>query len=125
MIFGLILFAVQSSSIIVSYKPVSYTHLDVYKRQAKPGIELTTIDASASVQNYAKTYHQALGLKNITYINAQFDDALPKLLNDFPRLDVVYIDGNHTYEATLRYFNLLLPKCTANTVLIFDDIYWS
>ena len=38
---------------------------------------------------------------------------------------MVYIDGNHTYEATLRYFNLLLPQCTANTVLIFDDIYWS
>jgi hypothetical protein len=36
----------------------------------------------------------------------QFDDTLPKLLNDYPRLDVVYIDGNHTYEATLRYFHL-------------------
>ncbi|MBL7800647.1 MAG: class I SAM-dependent methyltransferase [Chitinophagales bacterium] len=96
-----------------------------YMATAKPGIELTSIDASASVQNYAKTFHQSLGLKNINYINATFDDTLPKLLNDYPRLDVVYIDGNHTYEATLRYFHMLLPKCTANTVLIFDDIYWS
>ncbi|MBP6516183.1 MAG: class I SAM-dependent methyltransferase [Chitinophagales bacterium] len=96
-----------------------------FMASAKPGIELTTIDASASVQNYAKTFHQSLGLKNISYINATFDDTLPKLLNDYPRLDVVYIDGNHTYEATLRYFHMLLPKCTANTVLIFDDIYWS
>ncbi len=77
----------------------------------------------ASVQNYAKTFHQSL-VENINYINATFDDVLPKLLNDYPRLDVVYIDGNHTYETTLRYFHMLLPKCTANTVLIFD-IYWS
>ena len=29
------------------------------------------------------------------------------------------------YEATLDYFNLLLPSVTNDSVWIFDDIHWS
>ena len=38
---------------------------------------------------------------------------------------LLYIDGNHTYEATIKYFELALTKKDENTVIIFDDIYWS
>jgi predicted O-methyltransferase YrrM len=37
----------------------------------------------------------------------------------------VFVDGNHQKEATLRYFKLCLPKVHENSLLIFDDIYWS
>ena len=47
------------------------------------------------------------------------------MLNKLSQVDFAYIDGNHTKEATINYFNLLLPKCNENTVLIFDDINWS
>ncbi|MBK6643902.1 MAG: class I SAM-dependent methyltransferase [Bacteroidetes bacterium] len=39
--------------------------------------------------------------------------------------DFIFIDGNHTYEATMRYFNWILPKVRAKTMIIFDDINWS
>ncbi|MGB3774245.1 MAG: class I SAM-dependent methyltransferase, partial [Leeuwenhoekiella sp.] len=39
--------------------------------------------------------------------------------------DFVYIDGNHSKQATLNYFENLLPILTSNSILIFDDIYWS
>jgi predicted O-methyltransferase YrrM len=39
--------------------------------------------------------------------------------------DLIYIDGNHTYEATVKYFHELLKITNENSVLIFDDIYWS
>jgi hypothetical protein len=64
-------------------------------------------------------------LNNIKYINDTFDVALPKVLAEIPRLDFAYIDGNHTEEATLKYFHLLKEKCDENSVLVFDDIYWS
>ena len=54
-----------------------------------------------------------------------FDKILPGILAEVPRWDLVFIDGNHTHEATLRYFNMLLPHIHADTVLIFDDIHWS
>ena len=39
-------------------------------------------------------------------------------------MELVYVDGNHTEEATLRYFVVLLQHKN-NTCIVFDDIYWS
>jgi predicted O-methyltransferase YrrM len=39
--------------------------------------------------------------------------------------DLIYFDGNHSKKATLKYFELLLPTITNETVWIFDDIHWS
>lgn len=54
-----------------------------------------------------------------------FDDVLPKLLNSLDSVEYAYIDGNHTYEATINYFNMLIPKTNANSFFVFDDIRWS
>jgi predicted O-methyltransferase YrrM len=40
-------------------------------------------------------------------------------------LDLVLIDGNHTYQATLRYFQHLKPYMRPGGMMIFDDIHWS
>ena len=40
-------------------------------------------------------------------------------------IDLVFIDGNHQKEATLSYFQKLLPLAHNETVFIFDDIHWS
>jgi hypothetical protein len=40
-------------------------------------------------------------------------------------IDLAYIDGNHRYEPTLRYFQQLLPKKQHHSIFIFDDIHWS
>ncbi|HSP12266.1 MAG TPA: class I SAM-dependent methyltransferase, partial [Salegentibacter sp.] len=39
--------------------------------------------------------------------------------------DLIYFDGHHTKEATLKYFELLLPTAHNESVFIFDDIHWS
>jgi predicted O-methyltransferase YrrM len=54
-----------------------------------------------------------------------FDNLLPETLAQLPTVDFAFIDGNHTYEATINYFNNLLSKVNEESVLIFDDIYWS
>ena len=38
---------------------------------------------------------------------------------------MAYVDGNHRYEPTIRYFQLLLSHAHNDTILIFDDIHWS
>jgi hypothetical protein len=35
------------------------------------------------------------------------------------------VDGNHRYEPTMQYFNLLLTKSDEHSIFIFDDIHWS
>ena len=63
--------------------------------------------------------------KNARVITGTFDDVLPQVLEELPRVDLAYIDGNHQKAATLSYFEQILPKVDNNSVLIFDDIYWS
>ena len=54
-----------------------------------------------------------------------FDDTLAAVIAEQSKLDFVFIDGNHRKDATLNYFNLCLPKVHEDSVIIFDDIYWS
>jgi predicted O-methyltransferase YrrM len=63
-------------------------------------------------------------IKNITVINSSFDDVLPQLANYIGPGDMVYIDGNHTAEATWRYYSAFTAK-GKNPILVFDDINWS
>ncbi|MBX3103221.1 MAG: class I SAM-dependent methyltransferase [Bacteroidetes bacterium] len=52
-----------------------------------------------------------------------FDELLPALA--FPPLDLVWMDGNHTREATLHYLETLLPRLAPEALVVMDDIYWS
>jgi hypothetical protein len=38
---------------------------------------------------------------------------------------LVYFDGNHQKDATLKYFNQLVNNVDNDTVFILDDIHWS
>ena len=40
-------------------------------------------------------------------------------------MDLVFFDGNHQKEATIKYFTICLAKAHENSVFIIDDIYWS
>jgi len=67
-------------------------------------------------------------LENINFINSEFEI----FLHDFDKStfsvtdwNMVYFDGNHSKEATLRYFDILIGTTTNKTVWIFDDIHWS
>jgi predicted O-methyltransferase YrrM len=63
---------------------------------------------------------------NIQFIHGNIDNTLPDFLSTRTKpLDLVYLDANHTYEATLHYFNLLLPYQHNQSIFIFDDIHWS
>lgn len=81
-------------------------------------IEGCTATALIAVENLKQ-----VGCKNIKIRNSTFDDALKTPLDFSP--DCVYIDGNHNKKDTLNYFEKLLPQIHNDTVLIFDDIYWS
>ena len=63
--------------------------------------------------------------KKINFVNAEFSSYLKnrKLTTDNRQL--IFFDGNHSKQATLEYFELLLPTIDNETVWIFDDIHWS
>ena len=97
----------------------------LYLAKGNKHTHVTTIEGSKSIFEFAKALAQRNNTHNIDFIHAKFDDALPALLNSMPPPDLLYIDGNHTCEATMKYFNMALKHKHNNSVFIFDDIYWS
>ena len=96
-----------------------------YLSKAQPAANILTIEGCPQTAEVAYQNFNELGLENIEMQVGNFDNLLPRAIEEREALDFVYIDGNHTKEATINYFNLCLPKVTEDSLLIFDDIYWS
>lgn len=96
-----------------------------YLANTNPTVKTITIEGCPSTAKVAKENFEKLGLENIDLLVGNFDDKFPEVIQQLDQLDVVYIDGNHTKKATLNYFNQCLDRIHENSLLIFDDIYWS
>jgi predicted O-methyltransferase YrrM len=89
---------------------------------ANPKVEILTMEGCPETAKVAKAHLEKFQFKNIDLKIEKFNEVLPNLNNEF---DLIYIDGNHSKEATLENFKLLLKLKHNNSLFIFDDIYWS
>lgn len=96
-----------------------------------PKAKITTIEGCPNISDFTKAYFKKHHLKNtctepsrsINLINDDFNNVIKNLK---PKtFDLIFFDGNHQKEATLNYFETLLPTAHNDSVWIFDDIYWS
>jgi predicted O-methyltransferase YrrM len=62
---------------------------------------------------------------SISLVAGHLDQTLPAWASEHTRIDFAFLDANHRFEPTLRYFDTLLPLCHEDTCLVFDDIHWS
>lgn len=97
----------------------------VYLQKAVPTAKVFTLEGCPETAAVAAEVIEKAGENNTEIIVGNFDETLPSLINDLSKLDIVFVDGNHQLEATLKYFEYCLPKVHENSLLIFDDIYWS
>lgn len=96
----------------------------LYLTRASPDSRLITVEGCRQTASIAQENFSKMNA-DIDLRVGNFDELLPQILSGLPELDFLFIDGNHTREATLRYFHMALAKRHPGTVLIFDDIYWS
>lgn len=85
---------------------------------------ILTVEGCPQTAGIAEKQFREFGLTNIELKVGSFERILEKLPGS-PSFDLVYLDGNHQKEATLRYFEQLLPTAHNDSVFIFDDIHWS
>ncbi|MFD0793237.1 O-methyltransferase [Mucilaginibacter litoreus] len=97
----------------------------LYLRRAAPEATVYTLEGCPQTAGVAQELFSKADANNINVVTGNFDDTLPDVIASNAKLDFVYVDGNHQYDATMRYFNWCLPKVHEGTMLIFDDIYWS
>jgi predicted O-methyltransferase YrrM len=95
-----------------------------YLATGNPHAEVITVEGNPDLAEVASRNFRINHIKNITVINSSFDDVLPQLTRYIGPGDIVYIDGNHTAEATWRYYSAF-TAVGKNPILIFDDINWS
>jgi len=92
---------------------------------AASSAQVNTLEGCPETAKMAQKVFDSQKLNNIKITVGNFDDTFQKVLNSLSSLDFVFIDGNHQYEPTVRYFNQCLPLVNENSVIIFDDIHWS
>lgn len=88
-------------------------------------IEVTSLEGCPNTVSIAKENFKKLFLNNINVQIGNIDQTLSQYLQNRLAIDLIYIDANHTQEATLRYFYQLLPYVNESSIVILDDIHWS
>lgn len=82
-----------------------------------------TVEGCPNTLDKANEYFKKFDILNVETHQELFNDFLPKLTSE--TFDLVFIDGDHNGERTYGYFEKLLSHIHNDSVLIFDDIYWS
>lgn len=73
----------------------------------------------------ARNLLTSLNCANWEVVEGNIDDQLPRKLQMLESIGFALIDANHTSEALLRYFDLLVNSMSPNGIMLIDDIRWS
>jgi len=97
----------------------------MYLSMGNPVARIITVEGNPQLAGIASKSFAAHGLENITLINSAFDDAIPRIIPEVKNNALVFIDGNHTLEATIRYYEVFCEATRFTNILVLDDINWS
>ena len=82
-----------------------------------------TYEGCEAVANIAKENWKVLGMNNICCLVGPI--IADQLKGDLKQVDVAFVDANHTYEASMVYFDVLAQKVHEKSVVVMDDIHHS
>lgn len=82
-----------------------------------------TFEGSDSIADIAEISFEFGSANNIELIRGNIDTTLYSNLSRMPKADLVFMDANHQYAATKKYFEWLMMKIHHKSILILDDIH--
>ena len=97
----------------------------LYLSLAHPSARIYTLEGATAVADQAEQLFHHSEAINIRLIRGDIDQTLSEVLSQIPWVGLAYMDANHRYEPTVRYFEQLLTKTTRESIIVVDDIYWS
>lgn len=100
---------------------LSTLYLAFGRRDAK----IITVEGNQNLAHIASFMFEKLQLDNIQLMNHTFENALPYLKPEKRDHTLVFIDGDHTYEATIKYFDFFMNTVSESLIIVLHDIYWS
>ncbi len=127
---GALLFRLANYMTTTRHEPLTIVELGTslgittaYLASVSPQNTVWTYEGAEHAVEIAMDVWRKIGLTNITPVIGNIDETLP--LSDVKHIDLAYIDANHTYEATVRYFKQLLPAAGQDSIYVIDDIHHS
>lgn len=91
---------------------------------ADKNAKVTTVDADKNLMLFTRKQFKRHKINNVKWVPGSFDEVLPELtLNK--KYDLIFLDGDHRGDATLKYVEMLKPAMHEETLLVLDDIHWS
>ncbi|MCL2596921.1 MAG: class I SAM-dependent methyltransferase [Paludibacter sp.] len=97
-----------------------------YLAKSNSKSRIISLEGSDEIANIAQETFNRLRINNVEIVLGNIDKTLDDTLNNInEKIDFVFIDANHHYNAVIQYFNKILFKLDENSVLVIDDIYMS
>ncbi len=90
-----------------------------------PAAEIISVEGDRNLADFTKNNLKKYGCNNVAIVNQTFEDYLKDLNQTAQSFDLVYMDGHHSLQPTLKYFDLLQKHLHNDSIVIVDDIYWS
>ena len=88
-------------------------------------VHVTTFEGSSAIAAVAKSTFEFASAANISLVEGNIDSTLPGWLDAHQEIDLAFIDANHRYEPTMRYFHSIQRKTHFKSVVIMDDIHYT
>lgn len=86
---------------------------------------VVTVEGNEDRAEISNAFFVHLKVENIDLQVGQFNDVLALLNDTHQKFDLVFIDGDHTYEATIQNYEAVVAMMNERGIIILDDIYWS
>jgi len=96
-----------------------------YLAKARPEARIISLEGCSQTAARADALFRESGIKNIEIFTGPFSKTLPAALSELGKPDLVYIDGDHSYEGVMNNFLQISEHIHEGSVLILDDIRWS
>lgn len=86
---------------------------------------VTSFEGNPHFVKLIKLQNLRLGFENLHLIEGNFDKTYPEFIQSGPKVDFIFIDGNHREQATIDYFLQSLKIIDEDGIIVLDDIHWS
>ena len=97
----------------------------LYLASANLRSKVYTFEGAESLCKLSSELFSKTGLSSIELIRGNIDVTLPAKLETIGLVDLAFLDANHTYEATKRYYTILKSRRSEQSIFVIDDIHWS
>ena len=85
---------------------------------------IVTLEGAPELAERSRGHFEELALA-VEVVEGSFQTTFEPVLKSSAPIDLLFVDGHHDEQATLRYFREARPFLSADAWVVFDDIDWS